>query len=78
MSENYYEGQGILFARLQLLINEAGSLRAAADKIGVSVSFLSQVRKRRKEPSKRVCEALGIERERKVIHQVRYKDKDDP
>ena len=52
----------LLYAALETAIKQAGNQQAAATKLGVSPSYLSDVLSGRKEPGKKILEPLGLVR----------------
>jgi hypothetical protein len=50
-----------VFTRLEAAICEAGGRRAWANRVGVSVSYVSMLLNGKRRPSKRVLDALGLE-----------------
>lgn len=60
-----------VLARLQTAINSEGSQRAFAEKHGISLQYVNDVLRGRREPGKLILDALGIE---KI---VMYREKQD-
>lgn len=62
-------------ALLRARIERAGSLRKAATELSISAAYLSDIMLGRREPGRKVCDALGIEKTvivQCVTNYVRY------
>lgn len=51
-----------IVTRLSEMVQEAGSQKAVADKLGISPSYLWELLRGTRTPGPRVLEALGLER----------------
>lgn len=48
--------------RLRAAIEQVGSQRAFADQHGISLQYVNDVLRKRREPGQKILDALGIER----------------
>ncbi len=51
-----------LLQYIQRLVDEAGSQKDLAEKLGVSAAYLSDVLQGKREPAGKLLDALGVER----------------
>jgi transcriptional regulator with XRE-family HTH domain len=61
-----------LMRKLELVVECEGTQRAAAEKLGITQSYLSDILNGRRDPGEKLLTALGLERE------TRYRAKAPP
>lgn len=64
----------VVLQRIEAAIRRHGSLRAAAQKLGVSAAFLCDVNHGHREAGPKLLKALGLRKQVKTTRVVRYFD----
>jgi len=62
--------------KIEKIIEERGTQTAAAEFLGVSSQFLSDILKGRRDPGKKILDSLGLESS--VVYTAKQQDSDQP